>query len=1588
MASTSLLDVQFQIDDELQTANAGRFPKLRQSLPYEDLGGCLSWCPVTNLIAFAPGGCPLGLIGASQSASRLHAAPLAADTRGVPSSRPVALFLPSQPSEHTLLHVPTAAPHAPLLALEWSPLRTRRALLAVDPMGTGHIWTQGMGHDEAAGAATPYVTNSWRVEYSWDLPDTLVARWLSGSCEDAVAWPPQPRATNGPGTASPVGLASRFGGHPEVPGAWNYPELLLVAAVTATGKLQLHWSQFPMPAPHWAASAPTTLGLPGPLVAADVALRRDGTLTLAAVTASRPGTVHLVQVHALVPDGRGRVGAAGRSDEGNAAPLRPGLDAGVVRVCELFGLHRLAIYAAYREPVATRSAHIQTAGGSSGGTAGAGLAATWGVVPSAAAVMEEARGASAAATGPGGGGPDLPPHGTLTPQVAPPPPGGPDASSGSADGGDGSRLWRHAGIPGDSYRGGGPGVHAASPRAAASSGVRPVELVCEAWTAWDCGASGTSRLPFASPSPSPFPSPHSVNNGYLMGVATAAGQEAMEVDTREAPDNAVVNQGGEVEASRDGVGGDAAVPGGMQQVAAVLLTGGPSKELSVVTVTVGGGWQQQRVYTAERWSLQGRPCPLWDGFRVSAAPPSGGADTDGLASAPASDLATSEGRAQGGTASPGADATVGSGSRAKHGHAYQLTTAHCVAREIFHAGQGASVDGVCSPQSLYSTATAAALHMGAAALRWAGTGWAMPGGGARLSCSGTSCVVVPSSDGTVLAISSAEGAVWCVDSKSLHPKYALTRANWTFPSNTANHFTAHHAPWSEGSMEARGMDGSDGGPWELPGAAPVLAFSPNGCCLAAYPPLVPAEDFSDMGHHSVPGGNKHRVQILVVEHVPLAAAVPPSASAAGGMLPSSGDSLMLASGPVATAAAALATAAHAGQGPRRVKALPPFGPLGVQDMAGWAAGVADRIWWSVLSERHPWDAIQVALAEQHAHAELVLHVLRVLDDDFHALPPTTEDEQRLFYSHVLDKVKSELLRDYARFHTGATAVLEDMQARLVLSYVTSIFRAAMLHPPAVPPGMPLGGRYDHLYEAMPSDLEVEPSLLPALEPWVQLLVDIAFLFVDDVKRFFTVLHRSGSRGVAAASQDYGTIPAVWLLRDRVFLGTLCELLLVATAVLRKRAAAGHVVGGGALAGAVGSPAVNTTLAGRGPNVQPQFGAGGAPGGMMSSGGGCYTLDEARILHAVIAELHKGACSQPALPANAPLLPTHMHVGSGAVGSTGGPGAATPPTEAAIIPASPGDPRSPAVPPLTPGDTTGADGANASILSPPPPPSMTGAGAGGPPALPAPDASGPPGSAARQPPASSQGPSGAAGSHHKAPAVCLHYSDGARMPEWGRLTKAINSSPLQYLLRRTRAGPSGALQTAQQLAGVAGAQVPPLGGAAAQRGMLSVGTGAAAAALLHLGSERHVVSGLPSGLQADQRALQWSLGHILERCGSVMRQGARKRRHADGEGALEMATCPWSKPCRGWWDVLTGELRSGVQPRWLECVQCRRRTSALLPADQGELAGAPKAAADTSAITSQGGARVAEASTKAWFTRWNGGCPVCGGAWKFEKNMMI
>lgn len=208
------------------------------------------------------------------------------------------------------------------------------------------------------------------------------------------------------------------------------------------------------------------------------------------------------------------------------------------------------------------------------------------------------------------------------------------------------------------------------------------------------------------------------------------------------------------------------------------------------------------------------------------------------------------------------------------------------------------------------------------------------------------------------------------------------------------------------------------------------------------------------------------------------------------------------------------------------------GMQGASGSSTWERGLADRFWWSLVSEVDWWDAVGCTQSAVEDNLVTFHKVIAVLDADFHSLPTLSH---RQHYGPALDRIKCRMLE--GADGSDVRAVVLDMQARLLLEMLGKGIEAALINP-ATFIAEPWMASAETLTGLVHDAMTVELALVPYIQSYVDAVLDLASHFLTRLRRYASfcrtlATHAAGStplnvanpRLPASTSNMTGSTPA-------------------------------------------------------------------------------------------------------------------------------------------------------------------------------------------------------------------------------------------------------------------------------------------------------------------------------------------------------------------------------------------------------------------------------------------------------------------------------
>lgn len=156
--------------------------------------------------------------------------------------------------------------------------------------------------------------------------------------------------------------------------------------------------------------------------------------------------------------------------------------------------------------------------------------------------------------------------------------------------------------------------------------------------------------------------------------------------------------------------------------------------------------------------------------------------------------------------------------------------------------------------------------------------------------------------------------------------------------------------------------------------------------------------------------------------------------------------------------------------------------------------LADRFWWSLVSEVDWWDVVAATQAAAEDGHVTVAKVMSVLDADFHSLQP----QQRHHYGPALDRIKCRVLEGVQA--ADVRVLVLDMQGRLMLDMLGRGIEAALMNPSTLI-AEPWQASSDTLSGLGPDAMAVDGALVPTIQAYVDAVLDLASHFLTRLRRY-------------------------------------------------------------------------------------------------------------------------------------------------------------------------------------------------------------------------------------------------------------------------------------------------------------------------------------------------------------------------------------------------------------------------------------------------------------------------------------------------------
>ncbi|KAH9626986.1 hypothetical protein KSS87_017837 [Heliosperma pusillum] len=196
-----------------------------------------------------------------------------------------------------------------------------------------------------------------------------------------------------------------------------------------------------------------------------------------------------------------------------------------------------------------------------------------------------------------------------------------------------------------------------------------------------------------------------------------------------------------------------------------------------------------------------------------------------------------------------------------------------------------------------------------------------------------------------------------------------------------------------------------------------------------------------------------------------------------------------------------------------IRVLPPaaLSDEAKADSSTWERAIAERFWWSLLVGVDWWDAIGCTQSAAEDGIVSLNSVIAVLDSDFHSLPSTQHRQQ---YGPSLDRIKCRLLEGTNAQEVRAMVL--DMQARLLLDMLGRGIDSALINPSALLPE-PWQASGETLTAIDPESLTVESALVPSVQAYVDAVLDLASHFITRLRRYASFCRTLANHAVQAGT---------------------------------------------------------------------------------------------------------------------------------------------------------------------------------------------------------------------------------------------------------------------------------------------------------------------------------------------------------------------------------------------------------------------------------------------------------------------------------------
>ncbi|XP_072963661.1 mediator of RNA polymerase II transcription subunit 16 isoform X1 [Typha angustifolia] len=196
-----------------------------------------------------------------------------------------------------------------------------------------------------------------------------------------------------------------------------------------------------------------------------------------------------------------------------------------------------------------------------------------------------------------------------------------------------------------------------------------------------------------------------------------------------------------------------------------------------------------------------------------------------------------------------------------------------------------------------------------------------------------------------------------------------------------------------------------------------------------------------------------------------------------------------------------------------IRVLPPAIP-GTQakvNSAMWERAIVDRFWWSLLAGIDWWDAVGCTQSAAEDGIVSLNSVIAVLDADFHSLPTIQHRQQ---HGPNLDRIKCRLLEGTNA--QDVRALVLDMQARLLLDMLGKGIESALVNPSTLLPE-PWQASGETLSGIESDKMIVEQALVSSIQAYVDAVLDLASHFITRLRRYASFCRTLASHAVGASS---------------------------------------------------------------------------------------------------------------------------------------------------------------------------------------------------------------------------------------------------------------------------------------------------------------------------------------------------------------------------------------------------------------------------------------------------------------------------------------